>query len=180
MARLIALGPFGDLLPLQVGDVTCTEVTRNALWSIAPFAGQHAAVSAQMKTQIALDLPAVGRRAQGGDVICQWVAHDQWLVTVPVTLDGLAAVTNLSDGFALLEIAGPTVEDVLARLVPVDLRPHVFGVDDTARSLLGHMPVCITRTRTQAFEVMVMRSMAASLVHDLRAAMVAVAARDTP
>ncbi len=68
-------------------------------------------------------------------------------------------------------------EAVLTRLVPLDLRISGFKINHTARSLLGHLPVSITRTGAQAFEVMVMRSMAASLVHDLQEAMAGLAAR---
>ena len=177
MARLIALGAFGDRLPLQLGDVTCTEVMRDALFCIAPYRGQQQAVSAALKVQLGLRLPAVGRRKTAGDVICQWIGHDAWIVSAPVTLAGLAAVTDQSDGYATLEIAGPSVEAVLAHLVPLDLRAATFKVNHSARSLLGHLPVAITRTGAQAFEVMVMRSMAASLVHDLQEAMTGVAAR---
>lgn len=177
MARLIALGAFGDLLPVQLGDVTCTEVVREALFSIAPYRGQQKAVSAALKSQLGLTLPPVGRRKVAGDVICQWHGHEAWIVSAAVTLDGLAAVTDQSDGYATLEIAGAGVEAVLARLVPLDLRSAAFKPGHTARSLLGHLPVSITRTGAQAFEVMVMRSMAASLVHDLQEAMTGVAAR---
>lgn len=177
MARLIALGAFGDLLPLQTGDVTCTEVTHETLFSIAPYRGQHKPVSAAIKSQLGLSLPAVGRRTIAGDVICQWIGHDAWIVSAPVLLDGLAAVTDQSDGYAALEIAGAGGEAVLARLVPLDLRISAFKINHTARSLLGHLPVSITRTGAQVFEVMVMRSMAASLVHDLQEAMAGLAAR---
>ena len=94
MARLIALGAFGDLLPLQTGDVTCTEVTHETLFSIAPYRGQHKPVSAAIKSQLGLSLPAVGRRTIAGDVICQWIGHDAWIVSAPVMLDGLAAGTS--------------------------------------------------------------------------------------
>jgi heterotetrameric sarcosine oxidase gamma subunit len=177
VARLIALGAFGDLLPLQLGDVTCSEVLRETLFSIAPYRGQHKAVAAVIKSQLGLSLPAVGRRSVAGDVICQWIGHDAWIVSAPVMLDGLAAVTDQSDGYAALEIAGAGVEAVLARLVPLDLRNATFKVNHTARSLLGHLPVSITRTGAQVCEVMVMRSMAASLVHDLQGAMTGLAAR---
>ncbi|WP_110549001.1 sarcosine oxidase subunit gamma [Yoonia vestfoldensis] len=177
MARLIALGAFGDLLPLQTGDVTCTEVMRETLFCVAPYRGQHKAVSAALKAQLGLSLPAAGRRKIAGDAICQWIGHDAWVVSAPVMLDGLAAVSDQSDGYAALDVAGAGVEAVLARLIPLDLRSTTFKVNHTARSLLGHVPVSITRTGAQAFEVMVMRSMAASLVHDLQVAMSGLARR---
>lgn len=180
MARLIALGPFADLLPMQIGTVTCTEIVRDGLWSVAPYQGKAEAVSAQMQVQLGLGLSALNRRDVAGETICQWIGHGQWLVNAPVALDGLAAVTDQSDGWAAVAIAGDAVTDVLARLLPLDLRAGVFATGQTARSLLDQMPVSITRTSAQQFEIMVMRSMVASLVQDLTVAMSGVAARDAP
>ena len=73
--------------------------------------------------------------------------------------------------------AGTSAEDVLARLVPVDLRAGVFKKNHVAKTMLGHMAVTITRTDTATFEIMVMRAMARTLVHDLDIAMRGVAAR---
>jgi sarcosine oxidase subunit gamma len=75
------------------------------------------------------------------------------------------------------EMGSAGVEDVLARLVPVDLRANVFKMNHVAKTMLGHMSVTIVRTGAEAFEIMVMRSMAQTLVHDLDVAMRGLAAR---
>lgn len=177
MAKLIALQPCDGLLPLSIGGVTVTEVGAPRIMSVAPFAGQEKVVSARLKDQIGVTLSAKSRRTAKGDATVQWFGHGVWLVHADVVLDGAAAVTDQTDAWATVAISGNSVEDVLARLVPVDLRAAVFKSGHTARTMLGHMSVSVTRVGARAFEVMVMRSMAATLVHELETAMRGVAAR---
>ncbi|MCC5975705.1 MAG: sarcosine oxidase subunit gamma, partial [Rubellimicrobium sp.] len=47
----------------------------------------------------------------------------------------------------------------------------------TARTLVGHMTASVTRVAGEAFEIMVMRSMAGTLLHDMTEAARLVAAR---
>ncbi len=173
MANLIALPPCAGLLPVREGGITVTEVTHDRLMSVAPFAGKAKAVSDAIKAQVGSGLPAPNRKT--GPV--QWFGHGTWMVSGAVELDGFAAVTDQTDAWATVQIAGDGVEDVLARLVPVDLRATVFKKGHTARTMLAHLSVCVTRVGPVAFEIMVMRSMAATLVHDLQVAMRGVAAR---
>jgi sarcosine oxidase subunit gamma len=172
VANLIALTPCAGLLPIAHGGVEVTEVVPDRLISVAPYRGQHEAVSAQLKTQVGVGLCAPNRRA--GTVT--WFGHGTWLVAGEVVLDG-AAVTDQSDAWAVIQLSGAAAEDVLARLVPVDLRVQVFKTNHVAKTMLGHMAVTISRTGTASFEIMVMRSMAKTLVHDLDVAMRALAMR---
>ena len=173
MAKLIALTPCAGLLPLSIGGLEVVEVVPERLMSVAPFAGKNKDVSALLKTQVGSALSAVNRRS--GSVT--WFGHGTWTVAGEVSLEGLAAVTNQSDAWAVVALSGPQAEDVLARLVPVDLRASVFKRNHVAKTMLGHMSVTITRTGANTFEIIVMRSMAKTLVHDLETAMRGVAAR---
>ena len=172
MASLIALTPCAGLLPLTVGGITITEIVPDALSSVAPCKGQKKAVSDALKTQVGAGLTGVNRRS--GAVT--WFGHGVWMVAGAVALDG-AAVTDQSDAWAIVEVSGAEVEDVLARLVPVDLRASVFNKGHVAKTMLAHMSVTITRTGPQSFEIMTMRSMAKTMVHDLETAAGGVAAR---
>jgi sarcosine oxidase subunit gamma len=172
VVSLIAVPPCAGLLPIAHGGVEVTEVLLDRLMSVAPFAGQDKAVSAQLKKQVGTELSALNRRS--GAVT--WFGHGTWMVTGDVALDG-AAVTDQSDAWAVMQLSGAGGENVLARLVPVDLRAQVFKINHVAKTMLGHMSVTITRTGADAFEIMVMRSMATTLVHDLDVAMRGVAAR---
>ena len=65
----------------------------------------------------------------------------------------------------------------MARLVPVDLRTQAFGVGATCRTLVGHMSSSITRIEKDRLLIMVFRSMAETLVAELKEAMEAVVDR---
>jgi heterotetrameric sarcosine oxidase gamma subunit len=177
VVNLIALSPCDGLLPLSVGGLELAEVPQAQIFSVAPFKGQERAVSAKLKDQIGMGLSAPNRTTGKGAQAVQWFGHGVWLVTADVDLNGLAAVTNQSDGWAIVRISGAGVENVLARLVPVDLRAAVFKNGHTARTMLGHMTVSVTRTGANAFEILAMRSMAGTLVHELETAMRGVTAR---
>ena len=174
MARLIALSPFDGLLPLTIGPWTVSEAPIDAMWSVAPLAGQEEAVSLALPT----GFPPPNRVLADGGARAIWTGPGQALVTGDLPdLAGIAAVTDQSDAWAAAWIEGPGVEEVMARLVPLDLSPEVFGAGHTARTLVGHMTASVTRVGPEAFEIMVMRSMAATLHHELSRAMTGVAAR---
>jgi len=174
VAKLIPLSPFDGLLPLTIGPWTVSEVEIDQMWSVAPLAGQSAAVAKALP----MGFPAPNRVATKGGARAIWTGPGLALVTGDLPdLAGKAAVTDQSSAWAAARIEGPDVEEVLARLVPIDLAPEVFGAGHTARTLVGHMTASVTRAGPAAIEVMVMRSMAATLHHELSRAMTAVAAR---
>jgi len=86
-------------------------------------------------------------------------------------------VVDQGDGIAAVRLEGGGARDVLARLVPLDLRDGSFPEGATARTLLNHMAVTLTRVGAEAWEILAMRSMAATLVRELAEAMRHVAAR---
>ena len=173
MVKLVALTPCAGLLPIAHDGIEISEVLPDRLMSVAPFKGQEKAVSAQLKEQVGSGLSAVNRRTAA----VTWFGHGTWIVARDVTLDSLAAVTDQSDAWAVVALSGLGAEDILARLVPVDLRAQVFKKNHVAKTMLGHMSVTITRAGANEFEIMVMRSMAQTLVHDLDVAMRSMAAR---
>jgi heterotetrameric sarcosine oxidase gamma subunit len=178
VARLIALTAFADDLPLTCGALTLHEIRHDPLWRIAPFAGQSAGFGAALRDQCGLDLPPVGQRATGAGGFVQWDGHDGWLVAADLALDAhVAAVVDYADALACLQIHGAGVLDVLARLVPMDLRLPQFGIGACALTLVGLHPVRIVRLEAEGFEIMVTRSMAASLLDDLRRSALLLAAR---
>jgi sarcosine oxidase subunit gamma len=166
-------------LPQIVGSVTIAEVRYQTITSVAPFKGQQKTVSAALKDALGFGLPAVGRTVGKSDVRLMWAGQGlTFVMNAPVPdLARLAAVTDQSDGWAAVSISGAGVEDVLARLMPLDLRSATFKTGHTARTMVAHMTASVTRTSAQTFELMVMRSMVVTLMHDLDDAAKAVATR---
>ena len=125
--------------------------------------------------------PAPNSAQSKGEAQIIWFGKDTALLIGPEPDSALnkgAAVTDQSDAWASVILSGAGTVDTLARLVPVDLRPEHFGEGQTLRSLLGHMSVSITSLGPDRFLVLVFRSMAVSLVEELKEAMEAVEKRN--
>ena len=180
MARLVALTPCAGLLPRSIGAVTLTEVDLGPVTLIAPFRAQRDAVTALLQAALGLCFPAPGTSLANGAARILWSGADKALLigaAPPPGLDGLAALVDQTDAGATVAVAGPEAEAVLARLIPIDIRKRVFPPGQTARTLVNHMTASVTRTGENAFEIMVFRSMAATLVTELSEAAEGVAAR---
>jgi heterotetrameric sarcosine oxidase gamma subunit len=162
---------------LSVGTVTLAEVDVGPITSIAVLPGGAKAVAKGLKT-LGLAMPEPNTFAEKKGARIVWTGRDQaFLMSAdcPV-LDG-AAVTDQSDGWAVLGVSGPGSVDVLARWVPMDLRLTAFPVGRALRTQLNHMNVILMRTGDHAVEIMVFRSMARTAWHEMETAMHMVAAR---
>lgn len=175
--KLDALSPCAGVLPLKIGKMRVEEVTYGTITSLSPFAGKAAAVSKALTKQIDLPLPEIGQSVGVGDARVVWAGRAQFLIlgTRVTPMEG-AALTDQSDAWACIALEGPRARDVLARLTPVDLRETHFPEGAVARSLIGHMSGVLIRSGVERYEIMVFRSMARSLVHDLKEALETVAA----
>jgi heterotetrameric sarcosine oxidase gamma subunit len=80
-------------------------------------------------------------------------------------LDGVAAVTDQSDLWAYFGVAGEGVQEVLSRVVPVNLHPASFPVGALALTRAGHVDARVFRTGILRFEIAVARSYAEDLRH---------------
>lgn len=102
----------------------------------------------------------------------------QWFLVgdVPLTEDGMTALaarlpdvalSDQSHGRVRVAVAGPQAVAMLAKGTAVDLERMEVG--HSATTLIGPLGVHLTRTGEMAFELMVLRSFAAALWHDLEA-----------
>jgi sarcosine oxidase subunit gamma len=180
VVKLIAISACHDLLPVEIGGFSLSEEEAVCLTSIAPRKGQEKALSEALKAAHGMAFPAPNRATGKAGARAVWFGRGQAMLIGPAPDDRLAefaALTDQSDAWATVRLDGAGSDDVLARLVPVDLRGAVFKRGHTARTALMHMMASITRVSDTAFQIMVFRSMAATLVHDLKTAMEGVAAR---
>lgn len=161
-------------LPVRRGAAVLAALDPGPVWSIAPYPGRD--LSAALAP---LHFPAPGEVVEGGGMRLVWAGRDMAFLTgAPApALDGLAAVTDQRDGWVWVTLTGADAAAVLARLCPLDLRAAAFPVGTSARSVLQHLPALLVRVGDQAFQIATYRSMAATLLHEVEAAMRAVAAR---
>lgn len=177
---LQAQSPCADLLPVTIGPWSLREEAPGAITALLPYAGQQEALSRALGDAHGMAWPAPGRATGKAAARCVWTGRQQAMLIGPAPDAGLArhaALTDQSDAWAVVTLSGPGSKDVLARLVPVDLRAARFRRGHSARTLLGHMSASVTRTGAETFQIMVFRSMAATLVHELKSAMSGLAAR---
>ncbi len=180
MVELRAKTPCEGLLPLSVGDVSLTEELPVSLSMVTARAGRVEACSDLLKSAHGMAMPKPNRATGTTEARAVWFGRDQLMLVGPAphwSLKNEASVVDQSDAWAVVRLEGVGVEEVLARLVPVNLRDGLFKRGHTARTMLGHMMVSVTRVGDQAFQIMTFRSMAKTLVHDLQRAMESVAAR---
>lgn len=179
MAELLARTPAEGLLPLEIGQARVEEVDLGVLTSLSPF-GDASALSAALREAHDLDLPAPNRATGKEGARCIWFGRNEVLLAGPVpdaALGAQGAVVDQSDGWSAVRLSGAASEEVLARLVPVDFRAGHFKRGHTVRCQVMHMAASVTRVGAESFLILVFRSMAGTLVHDLRVAMAATAAR---
>ena len=162
---------------LTQGTVSLAEVEVGPITSLAVFPGGAKAVAKGLKT-LGLAMPEPNTFAEKKGVRIVWSGRDQAFLigAEPPVLEG-AALTDQSDGWAVLSVSGAAAVEVLARLVPVDLRLVAFPVGRAIRTQLNHMNVVILRVGDHAFEILVFRSMARTAWHELETTTHMVAAR---
>lgn len=180
MVELKPETPFAGLLPIAQGAARLDEIDLGHLTSLAPFKGQQNALSKALKKAHGVVYPEPNTTDATETARALWFGRDMALLAGPIADAGLrthAALTDQTDAWAAARLSGPASEDVLARVSPVDLRAARFAEGATVRTLINHMNGSITRTGSDAFFILVFRSMAQTLVQELTEAMEAVAAR---
>ncbi|WP_428543612.1 sarcosine oxidase subunit gamma [Profundibacter sp.] len=180
VVELVEKSAFVGLVPIKVGSCRIFAAPPETMHLVSPYKGQEKALSEAMKKAHGMAFPAAERATGKEGARCVWFGLDQAMLIGPAPdarLSDFAAVVDQSDGWAVLRLQGPKAEEVLARLVPVDMRAAHFKRGQTARTQLRHLQVSITRIGAMVFQIMVMRSMAKTLVDDLEGAMRLVAAR---
>ena len=172
MIELVAKSAASGVLPATIGTLSVTELPLREIHSIAPFKGAKA--SAALKKSVGVGLPDAGRSTAKGDVHILWSARGQYLLIGATPPKLSAAITDQSDAWCAVTLTGASAASVMARLCPLDTAQMEDG--GVARSLVGHMSAIIVK-RAEGFEIMVFRAFAKTLVHELRDAMVSVAAQ---
>lgn len=180
MAELLAKTACDGLAPLTIGGLTLREAPAQTMTTIAPFRDQVQALGKALKAAHGLDWPAVQGATTTAEARAIWFGRDMALLIGPEPdqkLSKHAALTDQSAGWAVMELSGQGGEEVLARLCPVDLRLSAFPVGAALRTEAKHMMACLHRLEKDRFQIMVFRSLARTLHHDLKTAMEARAAR---
>lgn len=125
-----------------------------------------------------------GRVAAGGDIEALWLGPDQWLVLGPADAcrriavelerslaDRHAAVTDVTDARAILDLTGAGAAAVLAKGCALDLDARGFAPARVVQTLLARVPVVLQRRAPDAWRILVRPSYAEHLADWLLDAM---------
>jgi sarcosine oxidase subunit gamma len=161
----------------RFADTTLAEVIDRALVSIAVPLGGRDPLAAAVKRIWKTELPEIGGATAGkGDVRLLGLAPDQVMAMLPRP-DGLAApavadalsgagyVTEQTDAWVLLRLAGPQARAALERICPIDLHPDAFAEGRCARTLMEHLGAVVFRDAPDGFLLMSASSSARSFLH---------------
>ncbi|MEO0485232.1 MAG: sarcosine oxidase subunit gamma [Pseudomonadota bacterium] len=166
MVRLIARSAAQDLLPIEGPGVRVEEA------AFAPLTSLAGDIGGALKAAHGLDLPAPGQVASDGVRHCLWFGRAHWmLIGVEGDAPFAGTVTDQSDAWCRVVMSGARAAEALSYLTPIDLRDGAFPVGVLARTQIKHLNASIWRREAKVYELMAFRSMAVTLVHDLKEAM---------
>jgi methylglutamate dehydrogenase subunit D len=182
---LVPRSPLAGAIPNSGGGAGVTAVVRDGLGLATVLARKGASqrLAERLQKRFEVALPATPRRAAGSDVAFAATGPGAWLAICERgvnefaakligELDGLASVSDQSDGYVLIRLTGARVRDVLAKLIPIDVHPRAFEVGDLASTVASHVGVTLWRLAdgpdaVPVFEIIMFRSLARSFWHAL-------------
>ena len=135
-------------------------------------------LSARVAEAFGVELPATPLRRASGPIAFVWAGPGRWLAEcegeaghrlearLRDALGDLAAVSDQSDGRAILRISGTRARDVLAKGLPVDTHPSVMQPGSVVLSAVGHIGVHLWQLDdTPTYDCAVARSYARDFLH---------------
>jgi sarcosine oxidase subunit gamma len=164
---------FDGLLVLDGPKDAGIVVAERPNLQIATIIARSPGFAQAVKAAYGLDLPNGPKRIVAHDVTFLGAGPRTWLVICagdrPLASDlkqslGVhAAVTDQSDGYGVLRVAGSKTRALLAKGIPIDLHPRTFATDDVALTICAHIGIILWRVDTSsAFDVAMFRSLCGS------------------
>ena len=150
--------PFDSMLGETPGEIAARGLTISPAPVTAQIAitGDIAAAAAALGAVINQVPPAQPNQIAGKEPYLLWLAPDKRMVVSEVadrfelgqrlseSLAGkFAAVSDVSDGVAVLDILGPRAREIVAMGCGLDLDPQLFTPSVSARTLLAGQPVVL-------------------------------------
>ncbi|MEZ5856448.1 MAG: sarcosine oxidase subunit gamma family protein [Hyphomicrobiaceae bacterium] len=146
-----------------------------AIYSISARRGEIAETVACLSDNLGAPVVDGPKRLASGGISVSGVGPGQWvaigregcqstIALLQTALTGKASVVDQTDSRFILELSGDRVRCALAKGIPVDLHPSVFGPGDVAQTIAGHIHVQLaSMTEHQAYELVTSASTAVSL-----------------
>ena len=142
--------PFAGLpfKPTAGGGVVVAERDGLGLAIVLARNGKQEALVQRLRGQLHIELPPGPHRTSANDLALMGIGPGAWLaaqerggnafaISFAERLRDLASISDQSDGYAVLRLAGLRVRDTLAKLVPVDVHPLACRVGDVATTTVA-------------------------------------------
>lgn len=158
------------------GGVTATPLENLNLATVICRKGQAKALAAKVKKLFKVTLEDASRRSGEGAVSFVgtgpgiWLAVNEnydplWVMQLTKDLEGLASVSDQSDGYAPIRLEGPKVIEVMEKGVFTDLHLSAFPVGAAGGFSVHHVGVILWRRAELAFDILSFRSYDRDLWH---------------
>lgn len=168
----------------QKPGIVLSEIRDFDLVLIFARRGKWAATAKAIKAHFGVAAPTAPKAVAGKDMTIIWSGPDQVMAlsprqgtTLPLdrlhdTFEGIASLSDQSDGRALIRISGPDVRKTLAKVSSLDFHNDVFPVRTAASTSVDHTTVNLWRSADAAdgspvFNLLVFSSFAGSLWHTI-------------
>lgn len=180
MIKLLAKSAADGLTPIELSNTNIVEIRSLNLTSISAYKGNSKKLSEQLKKSHGLAIPRKGRATGREGARALWFGQHTLLVGAKPDekLTKFGILTDQSDAWVILRMSGGSIEDILMRLTPIDVRLKAFKSGDVVRTSLMHVNVTLHRIGTDTIDVYGFRSMAKTLCHELSQALSTVVARN--
>jgi methylglutamate dehydrogenase subunit D len=163
--------------------VVITERGNISLCSVIPRKASGALLANRVRAELGVELPRTPKTSGPGAIEFIWAGPNRWLALsegndsraleqrLRVLLGAAASLTDQSDGWSILRVAGSRARDALAKGVHIDLHGHVFRAGDVAMTAIAHINVHLWQVDEQpTYDLAVFRSFAVALWEWLTAA----------
>lgn len=178
-SNLMPRAAFADLPIAAPGSgVIVQERDSLGIASVLAKRGQQDALTKRIREHFGIELSPGPKRSAAGDYAFIAMGPNTWLATGEATgnafvtslTDALgehAAISDQTDGQAVLRVSGPKARNALCKLVPIDLHPRIFRSGDVAVTVAVHIGTTLWRldddpNGQSVFEIAVLRSLAGS------------------
>jgi len=172
-SQLTARSALNDAV-FEYPGFSIKELPDIRLLSFAVNSDQTATASAALEEAAGLAWPEVGGSSANNDVRCLGLQaeqvfllsslNDAELAAQAAKLAETGAVTDQSDSWVTLEVAGARRHEVLERICPIDIDENIFTDGSVARTSMEHLSAIVMRVGDQ-FILLSPRSSAESFLH---------------
>jgi len=162
--------------PARAAGVTLMPCDDFGLATVIARKAQATALAERVRSLFGIALPTGPKRVAEGKVAFVGMGPGQWLAVEQASADpqafaaklnkdlaGLASISDQSDARAVIRVSGPAARQALAKGLPVDLHPRVFGPGDSALTQIALIGAHVWQIdEAPTYEIAVFRSLAGS------------------